>query len=391
MTIYLDYAATTPLDPGVLKTMLPYMSAEYGNPSSLHGSGRRAGRAIEETRKKVAGVINALPEEIIFTGSGTESDNLAILGVSRANKAKGNHLIISAIEHKAVLESVNQLKKEGFEVSLLPVNSEGVVDIKKCLELVRDETLLVSVMYANNEIGTIQPIRELSEAIKKKRGRSSFPLFHTDACQAAGYLSLDVCELGVDMMTLNGSKIYGPKGIGILYKRTGVKLEPLIVGGGQEYNLRAGTENISLVVGFGEALLLAEKMKIAESERLTALREYFISRLFEEIPNIVLNGARKERLPNNVHVSISHVEGEAILLMLDEQGIEVSTGSACSANDLKASHVLLAIGQTDELAHGSIRFSFGRDTTKEKLDEALKVLPSVVNKLETISATTVNI
>ena len=339
----------------------------------------------------MAGVINALPEEIIFTGSGTESDNLAILGVSRANKAKGNHLIISAIEHKAVLESVNQLKKEGFEVSLLPVNSEGVVDIKKCLELVRDETLLVSVMYANNEIGTIQPIRELSEAIKKKRGRSSFPLFHTDACQAAGYLSLDVCELGVDMMTLNGSKIYGPKGIGILYKRTGVKLEPLIVGGGQEYNLRAGTENISLVVGFGEALLLAEKMKIAESERLTALREYFISRLFEEIPNIVLNGARKERLPNNVHVSISHVEGEAILLMLDEQGIEVSTGSACSANDLKASHVLLAIGQTDELAHGSIRFSFGRDTTKEKLDEALKVLPSVVNKLETISATTVNI
>ncbi len=391
-TIYLDYAATTPLDPSILQKMLPYFGAEYSNPSSMHSSGRRAGQEIIRIRRQVADILGAVPEEIIFTGSGTESDNLAIKGVACANRDRGNHIIISAIEHKAVSESAKQLEKEGFRVSILPVDASGLIDIDSCLNLITDKTILISVMYANNEIGTIEPIKELAAALRKWRdehGQSTFPFLHTDACQAAGALSLNVNELGVDLMSLNGSKIYGPKGIGALYKKKNVGVQPIIVGGEQERMLRAGTESLPLIVGFGEALRLADSRREAESVRLAELRDYFIEGLIKTIPNVIINGHRTKRLPNNVHISIPHIEGESILLMLDQLGIEASTGSACSAYDLRPSHVLMAIGQSAEFAHGSIRFSLGRDTTRAHLDYVLSVFPKIASRLSTISALTV--
>jgi len=376
------------MDPAVLKAMLPYYSAEYGNPSSMHSSGRRAGGVIARVRREVADILNALPGEIIFTGSGTESDDTAILGVARASRTYGDHVIISSIEHKAVLESAHALQKEGFSVSIVPVGSDGILDVKACMKLVTDKTVLISVMYANNEIGTIQPIAELGKAIRAFRGEKAFPLFHTDACQAAGALDLDVKRLGVDLMSLNGSKIYGPKGVGVLYKKFGVTIEPLIVGGEQEAHLRAGTESVPLIVGFGAALAASNTMREKESARLIVLRDYFIAGLLKKIPTAILNGHPTKRLPNNVHISIPHVEGEAILLMLDREGVEASTGSACSAYDLKPSHVLLAIGQTAEFAHGSIRFSLGRSTTKKDLDRVLEVFPPITQRLSNISALT---
>lgn len=390
-TIYLDHAATTPLDSLVLKEMLPYFGSEWSNASSMHSSGRRAAQVIARVRRGVADILGAYPEEIIFTGSGTESDNLAIKGVARANRDHGNHIIISAIEHKAVIESARQLEKEGFVVSILPVDSLGMIDIDACLKLITDKTILVSVMYANNEIGTIEPIKELAEAIRKWRhthGQNMFPLLHTDACQAAGALSLDVHELGVDLMSLNGSKIYGPKGVGTLYKKKTVSIRPILVGGEQEKNLRAGTECLPLIVGFGEALKQADLMKQTENSRLIKLRDYFMDLLIRNIPGVIINGHRTERLPNNVHISIPHIEGESILLMLDRLGIEASTGSACSAFDLKPSHVLMAIGQTAEFAHGSIRFSLGRDTTRGDIDYVLSVFPDITSRLSNISALT---
>lgn len=390
-TIYLDHAATTPLDQKVLEKMLPYFGSEFGNASSMHSSGRRAAQVIAGVRRDVAEVLGAYPEEITFTGSGTESDNLALRGVAWANRDFGNHIVISAIEHKAVMESAKQLEKEGFVVSVLPVDSSGMVDIDDCLRLITDKTILVSVMYANNEIGTIEPIGELASAIRKWRdthGQTRFPLLHTDACQAAGALSLNVNKLGIDLMSLNGSKIYGPRGIGVLYKKKHVLLRPLIVGGEQEKNLRAGTECLPLIVGFGEALRRADLMKQTENSRLIKLRNYFIDLLVRNIPGIILNGHRTERLPNNVHVSIPYIEGESILLMLDKVGIEASTGSACSAYDLKPSHVLMAIGQTAEFAHGSIRFSLGRDTTQRDIEYVLSVLPDITHRLSSISALT---
>jgi cysteine desulfurase len=387
-SVYLDYAATTPTDPEVLEAMLPYFAARYGNASSMHTSGRAAHGAIERTRREVAELLDASPEEIIFAGSGTESDNLAVLGASRAGRAYGNHVIVSAVEHKAVLESARQLEHEGFEVSVVPVDRYGQVDVASCMKLVRPETVLMSVMYANNEIGTIEPVRELSAALRERRGANPYPYLHTDACQAAGSLPLDVNGLGVDLMTLNGSKIYGPKGVGLLYKKKNARLQAVIVGGEQERNFRAGTESVPLIVGFGAALAKVERMREAESARLSALRDYFIEGLRARIPSAVLNGHPRERLPNNVSISIPYVEGESILLMLDKVGVEASTGSACSAKDLKPSHVLLAIGQGAELAHGSIRFSLGRSTTKEKIDYVLSVFPPIVERLARISSLT---
>jgi len=387
-TIYFDHAATTPLDPEVLGKMLPYFSGEYTNPSSMHASGRRAAAVMKKARSEVAKVLHALPEEIIFTGSGTESDNAALFGVARANHAKGNHIIISAIEHKAILESARRLEKEGFSVTMLHVDGLGTIDIEECLRHITPQTILISVMYANNEIGTIEPIKELATALEKHRGTNTFPLLHTDACQAAGALSLNVKELGVDLMSLNGSKIYGPKGVGILYKKKGIKIEPLIVGGEQEMNLRAGTESLPLIVGCTEALRRADEDREDESKRLMKLRDYFIEQLFKKIPNVILNGHPHRRLPNNIHISIPHIEGESILLMLDTHGIEASTGSACSALDLKPSHVLLALGQSADLAHGSIRFSLGRSTTKAEIDEVLNIFPGIVSYLSSISALT---
>lgn len=390
-TVYLDYAATTPTDPRVLVHMLPYFSGSYGNASSMYESGRRAAHAIYEAKSAVARIISSAPEEIIFTGSGTESDNFALLGIARANRASGRHIIISAIEHKAVMESAKQLEREGFEVSIAPVMRDGLIDMAKFAALLRHDTILVSVMYANNEIGTIEPIADIAALIKKKRGQKQFPLLHTDACQAAGLLPLSVLALGVDLMTLNGSKIYGPKGVGLLYKKNGIRIEPLIMGGEQEGGLRAGTESVPLIVGCAEALRLAEAAREEEAARLTGLRDYFLERLREKIPEAELNGHAEKRLPNNVHFSFPHIEGESILLMLDHAGVEASTGSACSARDLRPSHVLLALGQDAELAHGSIRFSFGRYTTKEELDYCLSVLPGIVRRLNELSALTATI
>ncbi len=403
--IYLDYAATTPIDEHVLATMLPYFDSKYGNPSSMHSSGRRATQVIARARKDAAMVIGSNPDEIIFTGSGTESDNLAIKGVALANRYHGNHIIISAVEHKAVLESAKQLEKDGFEVSIIPVDPFGLIDIDACVRCITEKTILVSVMYANNEIGTIEPITELSKAIhewRQNRGHNrshnsaissnqlpQFPLLHTDACQAAGALSLNVNELGVDLMSLNSSKIYGPKGVGLLYKKRGIALQPLIVGGEQENMLRAGTESVPLIVGFVEALLKADAMRIEESKRLCELRDYCMDEIVARIDGVIINGHRTCRLPNNIHISIPFIEGESILLMLDNEGVEASTGSACSAFDLKPSHVLTAIGQSAEFAHGSIRFSLGRSTTKADIDRMADLLSTIVERLSGISALTV--
>lgn len=390
--IYLDYAATTPIDPVVLERMLPYFGEEFSNASSMHASGRRAKEVISQAREKIAGMLGVLPEEIIFTGSGTESDNMAIKGIAKAHQSHGKHIIISAIEHKAVLESAKQLEKEGFAVSVAPVGKDGVLDTEACTKLIRPDTILVSMMYANNEIGTVQPIIELSRAIsawRKTQSTSQYPFFHTDACQAAGALPLNVQDLGVDLMTLNSSKIYGPKGVGLLYKKSGIAIEPLVTGGEQEGNLRAGTESVALIAGFAEALARAEFSRERESKRLSALRDYFIDELTKKIPGAILNGDRVARLPNNIHISIPHIEGESMLLMLDQQGIEASTGSACSAFDLRPSHVLMAIGQKLDLIHGSLRFSLGHDTTKEDLDTVLSILPQIVATLSATSALTV--
>ncbi len=390
--IYLDYAATTPINMSVLKKMMPYFGGEFGNPSSMHRSGRRAQQVVNHARQQIADILGAFPEEIIFTGSGTEADNMAIKGIARAHQRQGKHIIISAIEHKAITESANRLKKEGFTVSVVAVDKNGLIDIAACIRLITPETTLISIMYANNEIGTIEPIRELARAIRTwqmDHGGSQYPFFHTDACQATGFLPLNVQELGVDLMTLNSSKIYGPKGVGLLYKKRGIVIEPIIEGGDQEQHLRAGTENIALIVGFSEALVAAHSLCEVETNRLTELRDYFISRLEHKIPEVIVNGHRTLRLPNNIHISIPMIEGEATLLLLDQQGIEASTGSACSAYDLQPSHVLLAIGQSLDVIHGSIRFSLGRVSTRREIDTTVSALVDIVNTLRRTSALTV--
>ncbi len=384
--IYLDYAATTYIDPRVLQKMKPYLTNVFGNASSLYLLGRESKVAIEKARQDVARILNAVPKEIIFTGSGTESDNMAILGIARAYKNEGNHIIVSKVEHKAVIESAKKLEKEGFRVTYLNVDSNGFVKLNEFKKALNKKTILVSIMYANNEVGTIQPIKKISQIIKKFRGEKLLPAFHSDACQAAGAFSLKINEFGVDLLTLNGSKIYGPKGVGCLYVNKNYKIEPLIVGGSQERGLRAGTENQALIVGFSEALKLAEKLRKKESERLKKLRDYFIKRVLQTIPRSRLNGHPKNRLPNNINLSFAGVEGESLILMLDQYGIFASTGSACTSHDLSPSHVLMAIGLSEELAHGSLRISLGRKTTKKDLDYVVKVLPSIIENLRKMSA-----
>lgn len=388
--IYLDHAATTTTSVKVLSDMLPYCSGKYGNPSSLYFVGRNAKEVMDEKRGKIAEVLGVGPDEIIFTASGTESDNMAILGIARANREYGNHILVSSIEHKAVLEPAKQLAKEGFVVEFIPVDKNGLVSVEDIVSRITDKTILVSIMYANNEIGTIEPIKELGEAISKNRKQNNFPVFHTDACQAAGYLTLNVNELGVDAMTLNASKIYGPKGIGLLYKKKGIKIEPIIFGGGQEKGLRSGTENLPAIVGFTSALLHVEEAKEKEFERLTTLREFFIEKLKVGISDLVLNGDKEKRLPNNIHVSIPAIEGESMVLMLDELGIQASTGSACSASDLQVSHVLTAIKQDVNLMHGSIRFTMGEETTKADCEYVALTLSKIVERLKSISPLTKN-
>lgn len=383
--IYMDYAATTALDEEIFEIMRPYFGSDFSNPSSIHSSGRAAKRIIENARIKTAEIIGAEPQEIIFTGSGTESDNLAIIGTARANRARGNHVIISAVEHKAVIEAAKQLEKEGFQVEKAPVDSLGRVNADEILSLVKDDTILISVMYANNETGTVMPVAEIGKKLKRIVGQNGFPLFHTDACQAAGWLPLIVNDLGVDLMTLNGSKIYGPKGVGMLYKKNDVQIEPIIVGGGQENSLRAGTESAPLIIGFAAALEKAERLRQDESARLRPLIRYFTEELSKTIPDIIINGHPDNNLPTIVHATIPQIEGESLLLMLDERGIEVATGSACSSSDIKPSYVLQAMGQSDDLIHGSIRFSFGRHTTREEINYVLSILPSIVRQLKSVS------
>lgn len=386
--VYLDYAAATYIDPLILKKMELCLSGIFGNPSSLHLAGREAKAVIDNARQKVADILGVSNKEIIFTGSGTESDNLAVFGVAGNYKQRGKHIIISKIEHKAILEPVKKLESQGFKVTYLGVDRNGLIKISELKKALRKDTILVSIMYANNEIGVIQPIKEIAEIIKDFREKinSESPLFHSDACQAAGALNLKVKNLGVDLMTLNGSKIYGPKGIGCLYVLRNVRLKPLIIGGDQENNLRAGTENAALIAGFAEALKLANKLKKKESPRLKNLRDYFIGKVLKIIPHSYLNGDPIRRLPNNINISIAGVEGEALLLMLDKYGICASTGSACVSRSLDPSHVLLAIGVSPELAHGSLRLTLGRRTTKKDLDYTLKILALVVKKLRAISS-----
>lgn len=380
--VYLDHAATTYLDPKVKEAMEKFWETEFGNPSSLYRSGRKAKDALDEARSSIAKGLHCRPEELIFTGGGTEAINLAIFGTARFYKEQGKHLITSKIEHHAVLHSMEALQKEGFEITYLDVDEDGLVDPENVKKAIRPDTILVSIMYANNEIGTIQPIAEISKAIKEIRPSI---LFHTDACQAAGSLEMDVEKLGVDLLAFNASKIYGPKGVGALYMRRGARLKPLIYGGGQENNLRSGTENVPGIVGLAKALELAQAESEKENARLIEMRDYFINRLINEIPKVVLNGHPTKRLPNNVNVSVLDIEGEAVILYLDSKGIYISTGSACTSTTLDPSHVILAIGRPYEYAHGSLRFTLGKRTTKEDLDYVMEVFPGIVEKLRRIS------
>ncbi|MFC1809948.1 cysteine desulfurase NifS [Patescibacteria group bacterium] len=378
--IYLDHAATTPMDPRVLEAMEPYLKEEFGNPSSIYSIAQRARQALDEARTDVAEVLGCTEEEIIFTSGGTESDNLAILGVARANAKKGKHIVTTKIEHHAVLHPCEVLEKEGFEVTYVDVEKNGIVDPVKVKEVIREDTILVSVMYANNEIGTIQPIGKIGRFCKKR----SIP-FHTDACQAAGTLEMNADRLKVDLMTLNGSKIYGPKGVGVLFVRKGVNIQPLMYGGEQERRIRPGTENVAGIVGLAKALKLAQEGREKENVRLSRMRDYLIKGIEAKIPKVMLNGDRLERLPNNVNVSILDIEGEALLLRLDMAGIAASSGSACTSGSLDPSHVILALGHPYEIAHGSLRFSLGKSTTKKDLDYVLEVLPKIVDDLRAIS------
>lgn len=372
-TIYLDNAATTQIDPLVLKAMLPYLKDNYGNASSIHSLGQLSRAAIEKARKQAADFLHCQEAEIYFTPSATFSDNLAILGIVKAFQKP--HIITTQIEHPAVLEACKHLEKTGgAEITFLPVSKEGLVatdDVKKAL---KENTCLVSIMFANNEVGTIQPIAEIAKVLPKE------VLFHTDAVQAANYLDLDVNKLGVNLLTLSGHKIYGPKGIGILYIKKGMNIEPLVFGGHQENGLSAGTENVANIVGMGKALEL-----IKDSQGLEKLRDKLITGILEKIPQTSLNGSREKRLPNNANLSFEGVEGEALLILLDRAGVQVSTGSACSSGSLDPSHVLMALGLGKARAHSAIRFTLGKQTKEKEIDEVLKVLPEMVAHLRQIS------
>ena len=378
--IYLDYAATTPLDPRALKEMIPYFTDSFGNASSPHSFGQEAKRAVEFAREATAQLIGAKPEEIVFTSGGTESNNTVIKGVARSKKDKGNHIITSKIEHHSVFETVSSLNKEGFVTTHIPVDGDGSIDPEMVKKAITDKTILISIMHANNEIGTIEPIAEIGK-IARERG----VLFHTDAVQAVGHIPINVGELAVDFLSSSSHKFYGPKGVGFLYVRKGAKFIPLMHGGEQEKNRRAGTHNTPGIVGMGAAAKIARESVREESIREAALRDRLIDGILGSIPDTRLNGHRTKRLPNNTNVSIEYIEGESMLLSLDMEGIAASTGSACSSSTLEPSHVLLAIGLPHEIAHGSLRFSLGRWTTDEDIDRLLETLPVIVERLRAMS------
>ena len=378
--IYLDYAATTPADPEVVQAMLPYFHDAFGNPSAIYSYGQEAKNAVEEARAKVARLIGARDDEIVFTGSGTEADNFALKGVAFANKSKGNHIITISIEHHAVLESCKFLGKMDFKITYLPVDSYGLVDPQDVKKAITDKTILISMMHANNEVGTIQPICEISKVAKE-----AGVYFHTDAVQTAGHIPSNVKELGVDLLAMSAHKLYGPKGVGLLYIKKGTKIMPFLNGGAQERGRRASTENVPGIVGFGKAAELAGRDIDSEAARITRLRDKLITGIQKNIEHIKLNGHPVKRLPNNVNISVEFVEGEAMCLNMDMSGICISTGSACSSTSLEASHVLLALGLDPVKAHGSLRFTLGKWTTEEEIDKVLETLPRIVAKLRAMS------
>jgi len=378
--IYFDHSATTQVLPEVMEAMRPYFSDIYGNASSIHSVGREAKAALEEARKSVAALLNAEPQEIVFTSGGTESDNLAIKGVAMYKGKTRGHVIATKIEHHAVLETCDYLKRFGFEVTVVPVSPDGLVDPGDVERAVRNDTVLITVMMANNEIGTIQPIREIG-SIAQSRG---IP-FHTDAVQAIGKLPVDVKADNVDLLSLSAHKFHGPKGVGALYVRRGTKIEPIIHGGGQERGLRSSTQNVAGAVGLGKAAEIAKRDLEPTAAKMRVLRDKMIREVPEQVPNAYVNGHATRRLVNNAHFRFDFIEGESLVLQLDFKGIATSTGSACSTGSLEPSHVLLALGLTHEQAHGSLRITLGRENTQEEVDYLLQVLPEVVSKLRAIS------
>jgi cysteine desulfurase len=378
--VYLDHAATTPTRPEVVEAMLPYFTDAFGNPSSIYACGRDARGAVEEARTKVAELIGARNEEIIFTSGGTEADNHALKGVAYANERKGNHIITTSIEHHAVMEVCKFLGRRGFKITYLPVDEYGLVDPDDVKRAITDKTILISVMHANNQAGTIEPVEEIG-----KIAREAGVYFHTDAVQTLGHIPVNVDKLKVDLLAISAHKLYGPKGVGVLYVRKGTRLVALMHGGEQEKRRRAGTENVPAIVGLGKAVELAGQEMGKEAERLAYLRDKLIKGLVEKIDHIRLNGHPKRRLPNNVNVSVDFVEGESMLLNLDLEGICASTGSACSSASLEPSHVLLALGLPAEQAHGSLRFTLGRENTEADVERVLEVLPGIVARLRAMS------
>jgi cysteine desulfurase len=383
LNVYMDHGAARPVDPRVLEAMIPYFSNSFGNPSSFHGKGFDAQRAMGEAKDRVASLIGAEPSEIVFTSSATEANNLGIAGAMRRYRKRGNRIVISSIEHISVINVGKELYREGFEIKHIPVDSEGIIQLDALDELINDETILVSVMAANGEIGTIQPIKKVADV-----AHESGTLFHTDATAAAGQIPIDVSEAGIDLMTLSSNDLYGPKGVGALYMRKGLRVRPQMLGGGQEGGARSGSENIPGMVGMGEAAELARGDMEAESRRLTGLRDRLIRGIIEEIPESHLNGHPTERLPNNANIRFSYIEGESLILSLDQLGIQVSSGSACTAKTLEPSHVLRALGLKHEEAHGSLVFTLGRDNRREHVEYVIRQMPDVVSRLRALSPLT---
>lgn len=381
--IYLDHMSGMPIDKRVLDVMRPYLDTHYGNPSSTHGFGNEARQAIDDARNKVATLVGAETKEILFTSGGTESNNLAIKGVAYRNKNKGNHIITSSIEHMSVINPCKDLSKQGFNVTYLPVDPYGIVNVEALKDAVTDKTILVSIMYANNEIGTIEPISEISEIVHDKGG-----LLHVDAVAAAGQIRIKVQNDNIDLLSLSSNDLYGPRGTGALYVKTRTRIQPIILGGGQERGIRSGTENVAGIAGMGAAAELATSEIPLEAARLTKLRDRFIQELLESIPKSYLNGHPTKRLPNNVNIRFSYIEGESLLLSLDMEGVAASSGSACTSKTLEPSHVLLATGLKHEEAHGSLLFTLGRQNTDEDVTHVVELLPGIVKRLRAISPLT---
>lgn len=379
-TIYLDNNATTKTDEEVVKAMMPYLLDNYGNPSSIYKIGRENKKVVEDSREKIAKILNCEPNEIYFTSGGSESDNTAIRGIAYSYKNKGNHIITSKIEHPAVLETCKQLEKEGFEVSYIGTDKNGIVDLEELKKEIKQTTTLITIMFANNEIGTLQPIKEIGEIAKKNN-----IIFHTDAVQAVGSVLIDVKELNIDSLSLSAHKFYGPKGIGVLYVRKGIKFEKFVNGGHQERNKRAGTENVAGIVGLAKAMELAYQDLEEHNKKIKELRDYYVEQVKEKIPYIKINGDMEKRLPGNSNISFRFIEGEGLLLNLDLKGICASSGSACTSGSLDPSHVLLAIGLPHEIAHGSLRISIGKYNTKEEIDYLVENLVEIVGRLREMS------